>query len=453
MLGLINTVLDIARIEAGCMDVHAAAFDLPGLLDVCLTTTQPLLRPGVLVEKAIEPGLPPIYSDQEKVKQILLNLLSNAAKFTEAGSITAGVRRERDAVAVSVTDTGIGISSEAMGRIFEEFQQADTSTTRKYGGTGLGLSISRHLARLLGGDLTAISTPGIGSTFTLMLPARYGKEIPAGIRLSTAVPAVIPTPTDRPTLLAIDDDPDAIYLLEENLAEAGYNVVGLRDAREAVDRAKQLRPVAIAPDVIMPGKDGWQVLYDLKQDPGTCDIPVILMTIVDKKALGYQLGAADYLIKPFDRDALLAALDGVAGRNGSAKRARLLVVDDDPNVVEMVRQLLAESTFDVTAASDGVAVLEEVARQRPDAVLLDLMLPRLDGFAVIEELRRQPTGRDIPIVVLTAKDLSQAEEVQLRERVSQVIQKQGLGAQALIQELKQALPRAQKSVAQAEQGA
>ena len=447
LLGLINTVLDIAKIEAGRMDVQATAFGLPTLVDLCVTTTQPLLRPGVVLEQEVAPDLPPIHSDQEKVKQILLNLLSNAAKFTETGSITATAKREGDAVVVAVADTGIGISAEAMDRIFEEFQQADTSTTRKYGGTGLGLSISRHLARLLGGELTATSTPGAGSTFTLTLPTRFGEAITTAPRPSAGATAEAP-PTDRPIVLAIDDDPDAIYLLEENLAEAGYTVVGLLDGRTAVERAKALRPCAIALDVIMPNKDGWQVLHDLKHDPSTREIPVILVTIVDKTALGYQLGAADYLVKPLDRDALLAALARVARTDGAAGRERLLVVDDDPDVVEMVRQLLAETSFEIAAATDGVDALETIERQPPDAILLDLMLPRLDGFAVIEELRRRPAGRDIPIVVLTAKDLSTEEGSRLRESVSQVIQKQGLDAQTLIQELNQVMPRPTVGVAQ-----
>jgi len=455
LLGLINTVLDIAKIEAGRMDVQATTFGLPSLVDLCRTTTQPLLRPGVVLEQEVAPDLPPIHSDQEKVKQILLNLLSNAAKFTEAGSVTATARCEGDTVVVAVADTGIGISAEAMGRIFEEFQQADTSTTRKYGGTGLGLSISRHLARLLGGDLTVTSTPDVGSTFTLTLPLRYGEMTPAveTTRPSLVAPVDAAPPADQPIVLAIDDDPDAIYLIEENLAEAGYRVVGLRDGRAAVERAKALRPCAIALDVIMPDKDGWQVLYDLKHDPGTRDIPVILVTIVDKTALGYQLGAADYLVKPLDRDALLAALARVARTDGDTGRHRLLVVDDDPDVVEMVRQLLAETSFEIAAAADGVEALEAVARQPPDAILLDLMLPRLDGFAVIEELRRRPAGRDIPIVVLTAKDLSNEEASRLRESVSQVIRKQGLDAQTLIRELHQVIPRLTVGVGQTGDGA
>jgi CheY-like chemotaxis protein len=325
LFGLINTVLDFAKILAGGMDVLLRNFNAAALVVGCAITTQPLLRPGVTLLKELPVDLPLVFSDQDKLKQILLNLLGNAAKFTHQGSITlrattdhrppttdeakvgAVVGGRSSVVTFEVIDTGIGISEQALGRIFEEFQQADTSTTRQYGGTGLGLSISRHLARLLGGDLTASSTPDQGSTFTLTIPIHYGEQ---KVRAEAARPDTAPVAltAEKPIVLAIDDDADAIEILQHNLAEAGYQVVGARGGDEGVWKAKQLRPYAIILDIMMPNKDGWQVLHELKSDPATRDIPVILLTIVDKKALGYQLGASDYLVKPLDREALLAAL-------------------------------------------------------------------------------------------------------------------------------------------------
>ena len=471
LLHLINTILDIAKIEAGRMDVQVTSFAVDNLINLCTTTAQPLLKPNVKLVTDLAATLPPLHSDQDKIKQILLNLLSNAAKFTHAGEIVVRAGLQDDKVTgwqgdkvtarpeaitpspshlvISVSDTGIGISEEAMGRLFGEFQQADTSTTRQYGGTGLGLAISRKLARLLGGDLTATSTPDVGSTFTLTLPihaagagetGRQGDKVTSDkatdehpVTLSPLHP--VTSSPDQRVLLAIDDDPDVLYLLRENLSEAGYQVVGVRSGEEGVQQAKALQPFAITLDIMMPRKDGWQVLHELKSDPATRHIPVILLTIVDKKALGYQLGAADYLVKPLDRQAVLTALNRLARQNGHTQPKRVLVVDDDNQVIDLVRQLLGESNYALDVATDGLVALAAIERQPPDLILLDLMMPRLDGFGVIEQLRT----RQIPIIVLTAKLLTKEELTWLHERVAQVVQKQGLAQESLLHDLRQLL--------------
>ncbi len=436
LLGLINTVLDIAKIEAGRMDVIAANFNPTQLLDQCATTATPLLKPGVQLVKDYETGLPLVHSDQDKIKQILLNLLSNAAKFTHAGGITLKAEIAGGQLQVQVADTGIGISPEAVARIFEEFQQADTSTTRQYGGTGLGLSISRSLARLLGGDISVISTVGAGSTFTLTLPLHYGEKVQ--VIESVSQPESRPVQPDKPIVLAIDDDPSVVEILQENLQEAGYQVVGVSSGDEGLIKAKTIHPHAITLDVMMPQKDGWQVLFDLKADPATRDIPVIMLTIVDKKPLAYQLGASDYLLKPFDNDALFTALGRVAQANGGQHPRRLLVADDDPNIIDLIRQLLGEH-YEIDSAADGLAALECMAHTRPDVLLLDLMMPKLDGFGVLAQLKENPDYRTIPIVVLTAKSLTAEESAKLNADVAQVIQKQGLEGEALIRELDRTL--------------
>ncbi len=450
LLALINTILDIAKIEAGRMDVQPANFEISSLIEMCLTTATPLLKPGVVFHKHLHDNLPVMYSDQDKIKQVLLNLLSNAAKFTHEGSVTVQAHRADNLLVLDVKDTGIGISPEAQEKVFQEFQQADSSTTRKYGGTGLGLSISRHLARLLGGDLTLTSELGKGSTFTLTVPIQYGEKPNQDVAVHLLQtpnieraqlqndPAPRSAAPQRSIVLAIDDDPDVIYLLQENLKETNYQVIGLTNGEEAVQKAKTLYPAAITLDIMMPGKDGWQVLHELQADPATNSIPVILLTIVDKKPLGYQLGAADYLLKPFDGEAVLHALERVTQHNHGVPPKRLLVVDDDVQVLDMVRQLLHD-TYQIETASDGATALQTLTRFQPDAILLDLMMPRLDGFGVIEKLRGDARYRDIPIVILTAKSLTTAENAHLSASVNQIIFKQGLEAETLLRDIQKAM--------------
>ena len=319
LLNLINTVLDIAKIEAGRMDVLAATFRIGALVDLCIHTAQPLVQPEVQLESQVDESLSMIYSDQDKIKQILLNLLSNAAKFTHQGRILlSACPLDGDTLQISVSDSGIGISPDALPVIFKEFQQANSSTTRKYGGTGLGLSISLHLARLLGGDLTVQSEVGVGSTFTLIIPMHYLPVIAAAPELPRAADEItttadLPDPTlpGKKRLLVIDDDPDAAYLLQENLNSQEYSIDVSRNGQEGLLMARLQPPHAILLDIMMPGTDGWQVLYELKEDPITADIPVICLTVVDQKGLGMHLGAAAYLLKPLDAAAVKAALDAV----------------------------------------------------------------------------------------------------------------------------------------------
>ena len=478
LLNLINTVLDIAKIEAGRMDVQASNFNITALADLCANTAAPLLKPAVRLVKDVDPSLAIVHSDQDKIKQIVLNLLSNAAKFTHEGKITLAMKKidtvEQYAskqadkhtgapvsvfpcLLVSVTDSGIGISEEALGRIFEEFQQADTSTTRQYGGTGLGLAISRNLARLLGGDLTATSDglPGKGSTFTLIIPMQYGfrsalrhgeRETNRQDTASSSHEAdstqkathLLKADASKKLVLVIDDDPDAVYLLQENLSQDEFEVIGARNGIEGQQIARDMQPRAILLDIIMPDKDGWQVLHDLKADEQTTNIPVILLTIVDKKALGFRLGASAYLLKPLDPAAVLDALKRVIARDG---HIHVLVVDDDPHVADMLHQVLPESDFSLESAPDGVAGLEAIEANRPDVVLLDIMMPRLDGFGVIEQLRANEATRDLPIIVISAKELTEDESTTLKESVAFVMKKQGFDGEKLMQEINSALEK------------
>jgi PAS domain S-box-containing protein len=445
LLTLINDILDLSKIEAGHMEVHPVSFQLEALVDVCLHTLEPMVQSErICLVKEIEAGLPLLTTDQDKVKQILMNLLSNAVKFTTEGTITITAWHYDGEITIAVTDTGIGIPAEALAHIFEEFRQVDSSTTRQYGGTGLGLSISRRLAQLLGGDIIVQSIFGVGSTFTVTLPLHYDAA-PLVTRVAT-IPdreeSLSPPESDK-IILAIDDDPDVIYLLRENLTEAGYRVVGATNGEEGLRQARALRPLAITLDILMPHKDGWQLLHELKTDATTRDIPIIVLSIVDNKALGYQLGAFDYLLKPFDREAILAALTRIPPQRG-----RLLVVDDDGQIVDLVRQFLEGEPYEVVAAADGQEALEAISQQRPDILLLDLLMPRLDGFAVIERLRQDAQYHQLPIIVLTAKTLTSAEYARLDQSVRTVIQKQGWDRDTLVQELWGILPASHSPIAE-----
>jgi signal transduction histidine kinase/CheY-like chemotaxis protein/ligand-binding sensor domain-containing protein len=443
LLELINSVLDLAKIEAGRVDVLPTNFEVEELVDICLQTVQPLVQSDRLrLVKKVEPDLPMLFTDQDKVRQILINLLGNAVKFTEEGAITVTVWRQEDSLLFAVADTGIGIPEHALERIFEAFQQVDSSATRRYSGTGLGLSISRELARLLGGDVTVESNLGVGSTFTVFLPINYYVAQTTRITpsLSGAISEQIYTqPESSRIVLVIDDDPNVIYLLQENLAEVGYFVVGATTGEEGIQKARAINPFAIILDILMSPTDGWQVLQELKTNATTREIPVIVLSVVENRELGYRLGAHDYLVKPFDRDAILSTLSRLTTPQESHQQVHLLVVDDDPHVVDMVRQMLEDEPYDIRSAIDGYEALKAIQHQLPDIILLDLLMPQLDGFGVIAALQQNPSLRDIPIIVLTAKQLSVDEWAGLHQSVSNVIQKQGLGRESLIQELRNAL--------------
>ncbi|HET6522824.1 MAG TPA: PAS-domain containing protein [Geminicoccaceae bacterium] len=465
LLALINDVLDLSKIEAGKMELFPAEVDLRALLREAAATAQPLAeRNGNRLTLACPDDLGAVVADPMRVRQVVLNLLSNACKFTERGEVTlaaaaAPAADGREGVAIGVRDTGIGMSAEQVGRLFRDFSQADSSTTRRYGGTGLGLAISRRFAHMMGGEITVESAPGGGSTFRLWLPraqagvaggaaaaAALGPEGPAprsGERAGAAAGAAERDGGRR--VLVIDDDPTVRDLLTEVLRREGFEPLTAPGGVEGLGRARALRPAAVLLDVLMPDLDGWSVLAALKGDPELAEIPVIMLTVLDERARAYTLGAADYLLKPVERGRLRAVLERHCCGRGTAPRGRravVLVVEDDAEARAHTRALVARQGFGVVEAADGAAALarlREAGSGPVDLILLDLLMPVMDGFEFLAELRREPAWRAIPVVVLTAKDLTDEDHGRLNGRVASILHKGAIGREELLAELRRVL--------------
>ena len=434
LMALINDILDLSKIEAGHLEIQPEHFSIRDLVQSCAHTVTPMVEQGVELRTEVEEEIDTLYGDPARIRQILINLLSNAAKFTEAGRITLAARPLANQIELSVADTGIGIPPEAHDLIFDEFRQVDGSTTRQHGGTGLGLNISKKLTEMLGGTIRVESEVGMGSTFIVTLPTRYEDTEAPAPSLGEAAPAErLPDPSRR-LVLSIDDDPNVLSLITQELEEEGYQVVGASRALEGIEKAKQVGPYAITLDIMMPGMDGWEAIARLKDDPQTRDIPIIVLSIIENKELGFRLGADEYLVKPIDKQALLNALRRLEGQG-----RELLVADDDPAVVELVGQLLEEHGWSVRSAANGQEALDEIARQQPDVLLLDLMMPILDGFATLQQLREAPATRDLPVIIITAKDLTAEEREELRSHATRIIEKNGLDREEILSELKEAL--------------
>ncbi len=428
LLGLINDVLDLSKIEAGKMEIYPETFDIAEMVRGVASTIEPLAEKGgdTLVVDCPE-GLGPMHADLTKIRQSLLNLLSNAVKFTERGTVTLAARREpvgeRDWVTLDVKDSGIGMTPEQVARLFQPFTQADASTTRKYGGTGLGLTITRRFCQMMGGDVTVQSDPGRGSTFTIRLPAEYRAvpiEIPVPGTSSSSTNSGREVGQSKPLVLVVDDDPSVRDLMGRLLSKEGFRIVFAADGVEALRLARHDLPDVITLDVMMPGLDGWAVLTTLKADPSTADIPVIMVTFVGDRNLGYALGAADYLTKPIDRTRLATVLKKY--RHG-LPGGLALVVDDDPVARDLTRQLLEDEGWTVEEAADGRVGLERVEASRPDLIVLDLTMPGMDGFDFADEMRQRRLSQEIPILVVTSRDLSNEERSRLNGRVQAVLQK------------------------------
>ncbi|MBE2181108.1 MAG: response regulator [Chthoniobacterales bacterium] len=425
LLQLINDILDLSKIEAGRMTIFLEPVDIAKTVRDVAGTVEPLVAKNRNTFELRLPEAPgTMRTDLTKLRQTLFNLLSNASKFTEDGKVTLEVERRDDGmVSFAVTDTGIGMEPRQLDKLFGEFVQADASTTRKYGGTGLGLSISRKFCRMLGGDITVESAPGRGSTFTAILPAE-SKE--AAVEPASAEAAPAPPEAASPeaggtrgTLLVVDDDADSRELLRRMLEKEGFTVLTAAGGKEGVEIAREKKPDLITLDVMMPSMDGWAVLSALKADPGTAGIPVVMMTMVEDRPMGFALGASEYLTKPIDKSRVLQAVSRCVSKPGED----VLIVEDDPMAADIVKRTLAADGWNFRHARNGREALEMIRASWPALIVLDLMMPEMDGFQLLESLRRDDGLSEIPIVVLTAKDLSPDEREQLSGRVLDTLRK------------------------------
>jgi len=461
LLALINDVLDLSKIESGKMEAFTEVFDVDGLIDQVSGTAQPLMAKNnnqFRIERSDTLGN--ANQDITKLRQSLLNLLSNAAKFTHEGIITLRAAREQadgaEWLTFAVTDTGIGIPADKLDHVFEEFSQADSSTTRDYGGTGLGLAISRRFCQMLGGDLTVSSELGSGSSFAIRVPAVLpGAEVPQEASTQPTTNIAQTSADDQPvkhgnTVLVIDDDAQACEIIRRLLEKDGFEVVTANRGEEGLRLAHQLQPAAITLDVMMPDMDGWSVLRALKVDPVLHAVPVVMLTMVDDKTRGYSLGATDYLTKPVDRGRLHNAL---APYYTPDEACSVLLVEDDPATREIMVRTLEDAGWQVSEAGNGREALERMAQERPQVILLDLMMPVMDGFDFLLEMRANADWQDIPVIVLTAKDLTEEDRRLLSGRVEQIIEKGACSHEQLMQLIRQVVvnaPATGKSAAPAQ---
>jgi signal transduction histidine kinase/CheY-like chemotaxis protein len=442
LLELINDILDLSKIEAGRMDIHAETFAIAPLVADVMATIGPMAATnGNEIIVRCPPDIGEMHADQTRIRQALLNLVSNANKFTERGCVTVDVARVTgkggEEITMAVIDTGIGLSSEQISRLFQEFVQADPSTTRRYGGTGLGLAISRRFCQMMGGEITVASELGKGSNFTIRLPARI-ETVQAPTLLRRVRPEQPPKkPTKGSLILIIDDDQTVCEVMARYLVREGFVVRTATGGREGLQLARELHPAAITLDINMPDLDGWTVLAAIKGDPHLADIPVVLVTIEDNRSRGYSLGATEYMTKPIDRERLVSLLQDIS----SPSARKVLLVDDDEIMRESVRRVLEQEKWEVAGASNGRVALQQLADSCPDVIVLDLMMPEMDGFEFLVEMRQRPEWRDIPVLVLTAKDLSVEDQKQLNGYVERVMQKNASELGELLRELARMLPR------------
>ena len=431
LLDMINDILDLSKIEAGTMDLDFETFSLMETMEEVNTVVNALAsKKRIQLTRGFEQDIA-ITADKTKFKQILYNLLANGVKFTnEGGRVTTKLEISGNLLLIRVIDNGVGISPEDQEMLFQAFTQVDTSKARAHEGTGLGLALTKRLVELHGGEIWVESTVGEGSTFSFTLPLQQH-----------VAPSAAPTPSNLPplpdgrTILVAEDNEQAAHLLGIYLMEAGYRVEYAKDGVEAIAKTAEIKPFAITLDIMLPKKDGWQVLKALKANPDLQSIPVIIVSITEERQLGFGLGAVDHLVKPIDRTALLASLRSLRlpKQNGCV---RILVIDDDPQAIRLLSTVLESEGYDVLKAYGGQEGIDLAVTEAPGLIILDLAMPEIDGLQVVKRLAEDSRACDIPIVICTAMDLTDEEKDRLNGQIQSVIEKTGDVKQKLLDAIK-----------------
>jgi len=442
LLELINDILDLSKVEAGQMTLHLQPVEIPAVIDEIRATVEPLARSKSIALETGASGELTVVADASKVIQMLLNLVSNAIKFTpEGGRIEIQARDAGPWIEVAVIDSGIGIAEADLGRLFTEFQQLSAGPGRQQQGTGLGLALTKHLAELHGGQVTVESTLGAGSTFTLRLPR---KPAPMSSLASAAPPRTGAVDLSRPLVLVVDDNPAAAEILARHLDAGGFRMAAAHSGKEALRMARELMPVAITLDILLPEIDGWEVLTRLKADEATRNIPVVVVSVIDNPALGRALGAIDYFVKPVDAKGLLSRLGQYTFTTKvKSESVRILAVDDERANLDLLQASLEPAGFAVLRAGGGREGIEMARSLKPDLILLDLMMPGVTGFDVVEALRSDEATRSIPVMVLTAKQLTDHDKQALNGHVAGIFQRDSVAGTELTGWLRELIAKRQ----------
>lgn len=445
LIGLINNILDISKLTANKIVLFVEKFNLKDVLAEVIAMTESLAREKNIFLNLEKMNNIILKTDKTRMKQVLINLVGNAIKFTNQGGVTISIKKidtenndtqnaqNSEMIKIDIKDTGIGIKPEFINIIFEEFTQVDTSTTKEYGGTGLGLAIAKKLVELMGGKITVESEFGQGSIFSVLMPIQKGDtEVQEG---SEYMEQLIPlnTPENEKIFLGIDDDADVHNIIKDSLVGTDFKYVGATNADEGIMLAKQLKPYIIGIDVFMPHRDGWSILQSLKNDPETWAIPIIIMSAQDNRSIGFSMGITDYLLKPFERKTLLERI----GRLETIKNKRILVVDDDKELNMVVQMLLSSAGYNVISAFSGEEALTSIERDHPDIILLDLMMPGVTGFDIIDTIQLNPEYAHIRVIVMTAKVLTKTEIEEINKRAELVIEKSSKSIKEILSAIKE----------------